>query len=213
MMGTRFAMLCSLVTLACTQTLRASNAPKFILSRPESRTEEMQRAKRITPSSVRPTAERQDERNPFVSQDANDPTTESLNHSIQHTWLDFPKAKGSPLPAWQQTSCVEQVTIKSRLPRQLDSLTFSWQGKSLENISASLYEQRFDERMLPIESNLVADAQWSRAHQKLTFSVNRKIVGKQSYYLVVTYPFHLRRTLRTGSFDLALSNEAAPSTS
>lgn len=98
---------------------------------------------------------------------------------------------------------------KCKQSAKLDTLTLSWHGKPIEKLSGSLYKKIPDRPFVPLENNLVADSSWNQSKQKLHFHFNN---NKQSlgpatmFYVVLTVPRNLERTLRAGSFSLSHHN-------
>jgi hypothetical protein len=126
-------------------------------------------------------------------------------------------------PAWQQIGhgkaatnnfggawiCAGAITIKKRVNETL-SLTeaaFRWHGAPLKALHASLYRKN-SEPFLAIEENLVSDGVWKSSQQLLNFSfANKQTLDPiTTFYLVLTVPSSLERSIKRGSFELLASH-------
>ena len=98
---------------------------------------------------------------------------------------------------------------KCKYPAKLETITLAWHGKPIEKLSGSLYKKIPDKPFAPLESNFVADSSWNQTKQKLhfSFSDNKQSLGPTNiFYVVLTVPPGLERTLRNGSFSLSHHN-------
>ena len=98
---------------------------------------------------------------------------------------------------------------KCKQPAKLDTITLSWHGKRINQLSGSLYKKIPEKRFVPIDTNLVADGSWNSAQQKLRFHFNdnKQTLGPINiFYVVLTVPQNLEKRLRTGSFSLSHHN-------
>lgn len=121
--------------------------------------------------------------------------------STTSTWREFtltPSIDELKNEKWVWTTL---LTFKSKEAHKLETLTLSWTGKPISTLSASLYQkQKYNDNLIPIEQNLVADGLWDEKKQKLTFSVNEKLIAINQYYLVLSFPSDKEHIVKNGKF-------------
>lgn len=125
--------------------------------------------------------------------------TPALSLSTTSTWFDFGL---SPIPQ-EKEKCILTglITFNSKKAHKLNSFILHWNGKPISSLEASLYVKKYNERLLTIKKYHICDGKWNTTKQEIIFNPNQKIVGKTTYYLVVTIPFNNEKNLKTGTFS------------
>ncbi len=96
---------------------------------------------------------------------------------------------------------IASVMLKSKIALHLESLTLQWRGKPLHHINASLYSKReTDDKVIPIEDNLVCDGEWNDLTQRVIFYPDKKITAIDELYLVLSYPKKQEPDIKMGKF-------------
>jgi len=94
---------------------------------------------------------------------------------------------------------------KSKEPIKLEAMRLAWHGAPIDHLDGSLYRKIPGKAFMPIEQNLVSDSRWNKTRQELIFDFhnNKQTLGPTSiFYLVLTVPDSLERTLQGGHFSV-----------
>lgn len=139
---------------------------------------------------------------------------EDFNVILQAQWQDLehnaPKAKDFGGKWILAGSITFKKKVKDTV--HLSKLYLQWQGKSIENLVASLYRKNNEDKFMPIQENLICDGQWNKTQQTLLLNFDkRETLGPvNTYYLVLTVPDVLEPTLKKGSFDVMVASLPEP---
>lgn len=99
---------------------------------------------------------------------------------------------------------------RSKTPLSLCDLDIAWKGKSIKQLTGSLFKKQPGKEFYPLEETLISDGQWKPKDQTLHFHFNHKenLNPVTIFCLVLTIPQELEPTLRNGQF--ALKQESLP---
>lgn len=125
-----------------------------------------------------------------------------FSFTTSSTWKDFTlnTTSTSLKKRWVWT---ELVIIKSTEPINLQKLTLLWNGEHINNMQASLYSSKGSHApIVPIAENLLCDGEWNAPAQELTFMLNKKVVAKNTYYLMLRFSEKDLHKIKHGSFIL-----------
>ncbi|MFC1842759.1 hypothetical protein ACFLYU_03830 [Candidatus Dependentiae bacterium] len=86
----------------------------------------------------------------------------------------------------------------------LHELHLYWNGKTLDQLIASLYEKNSDKNFMPIERYLICDSVWKKSEQKLIlkFEKPKTLYAVNKLSLVLTIPKKLEKALKEGHFTI-----------
>lgn len=136
-------------------------------------------------------------------------TTDIYNHdffslSTTSTWREYSHHAPQVNFFKEKWAWASSLTLKSKKPVKLTTLTLQWQGPQLDSLAAALYQKKEREsKVIPIQKNLVCDGIWHQASQKLIFKLDEKIVAVNRYHLLLSYPKHVESQLKNGRFFIA----------
>lgn len=106
------------------------------------------------------------------------------------------------------------ITLRktSKQPVILRQLTFEWLGKPISCLFGSLYKGYPNKNFLPLEENLICDSLWDSKQQTLKCIFDEKLIlGPLSiFYLVLTVPASLEKTISCGALKLLYEQMPAP---
>jgi len=99
---------------------------------------------------------------------------------------------------------VGSITFKknSKEAVNLNKIYLSWEGETIENLIGSLYKKKSDKEFIPIQDYLICDSSWNKTKQTLILKFDEKqtLGATTTFYLVLTIPEHIEKTVRNGSF-------------
>jgi hypothetical protein len=141
-----------------------------------------------------------------------------LNHITAGLAAKKPHFNLFPLTTWNEYPCntigihfdkekwvwTHSMIIKSKNPLKLENIILQWNGGKLPKLSASLYQKKErDEKVIPIQENLVAEGNWDQKKQQLTFALDEKIIATSKLHLVLSYPKNEEARVKKGNFVIA----------
>ncbi|MDP3889358.1 MAG: hypothetical protein Q8Q25_02330 [bacterium] len=93
---------------------------------------------------------------------------------------------------------------KSKETLCINKLHLQWHGPQMDNLVASLYKKNLDKEFIPIEDSLICDGIWHKKEQRLLLNFDQKCpLGPINvFYLVLSIPKSLERTIKHGSFTI-----------
>lgn len=101
---------------------------------------------------------------------------------------------------------VGDITIKKTAADyiSLQELQLNWNGKKINQLTASLYEKNSDKNFMPIERYLLCDSIWKKSEQKLIlkFKEPKTLCAINKLSLVLTIPKDMEEILKSGGFTL-----------
>jgi hypothetical protein len=132
-----------------------------------------------------------------------DPFEKLCSLSVTNTWQEFQFDAAGQKYHHDRWAWMWSVTLKSKTALKLHQLTLQWIGKKIDKLYASLYQKKeCDPILIPIQDNLIGEGVWNPVKQQLTFHLNQKIVARNEYSLVLSFPQKIEQLLRDGKFAL-----------
>lgn len=134
--------------------------------------------------------------------------TKNFNVILEPTWQDLERNAQKSKDFGGKLILVGTITFKKKEsvePVYLNHLELIWQGETIDNLISSLYKKNLDpdkKDFIPIEDYLVCDGIWNKKKQTLILNFDHKhTLGPiNTFYLVLTVPDNLERSLQNGSF-------------
>ncbi len=133
-------------------------------------------------------------------------TNKTFNHdffslSTTSTWKEYRLHVAHSSLDKKKWAWACSLTLRSKQPIKLTTLTLKWQGLPLTHLAASLYQKKEREHsVIPIEQNLVCEGKWNAQQQQLVFTLDEKIVAVNKYHLLLSFPNKLEHRVKSGSF-------------
>lgn len=125
---------------------------------------------------------------------------------IESKWQDLEKEPAKAKEFGGKLILVGSITLKKRSKEyvSLSKIYLRWNGCPIDNLVGSLYKKELDKDFHPIEEYLVCDGVWNKNKQRLLFEFDEKqTLGPTNiFYLVLTVPEELEKTLKNGSFEI-----------
>lgn len=125
---------------------------------------------------------------------------------IESKWQDLEKEPAKAKEFGGKLILVGSITLKKRSKEHvsLSKIYLRWNGCLIENLIGSLYKKELDKDFHPIEEYLVCDGVWNKNKQRLLFEFDEKqTLGPTNiFYVVLTVPEELEKTLKNGSFEI-----------
>jgi hypothetical protein len=132
--------------------------------------------------------------------------TDDFSIIIESKWQDLEKEPAKAKEFGGKLILVGSITLKKRSKEHvsLSKIYLRWNGCQIENLIGSLYKKELDKDFHPIEEYLVCDGVWNKNKQRLLFEFDEKqTLGPTNiFYLVLTVPEELEKTLKNGSFEI-----------
>lgn len=125
---------------------------------------------------------------------------------IESKWQDLEREPAKAKEFGGKLILVGSITVKKRSKEHvaLSKIYLRWKGCPIETLTGSLYKKETDKDFHPIEEYLVCDGTWNKSKQRLLFEFDEKqTLGPTNiFYVVLTVPEELEKTLKNGSFEI-----------
>ncbi len=125
---------------------------------------------------------------------------------LESQWQDLQKDSERIKQFGGKWVVVGSITFRKKVKEAItmNRLQLQWHGKPIDNVVASLYKKSLNKNFIPLEQYLVCDGCWNKTKQTLMLNFNKKqVLGPLNiYYLVLTIPDGLEKTLHEGKFTI-----------
>ncbi len=126
-----------------------------------------------------------------------------FSYSTTTTWREFALTSTALQLKDKKWAWIGLITLKCKDPVHLAKITLQWNGKPLSRLGAALYQKKETiNHLVPVQENLVCDGEWDQVDQQLIFSIHKKIVSTNHYYLLLNFPAMLEATIKHGYFSV-----------
>ncbi len=137
---------------------------------------------------------------------------EPFTIQLESKWIDLENSTAKIKKFGGKWILAGSITFKKRSSETvyLDEIKLSWKGKTLSNLTGSLYV--VNKTFLPIEKYLVCDSLWKASEQQLLLKFDKEhtLGARNTYYLVLTVPEDLEDTVKKGEFTIEKQSLPCP---
>lgn len=131
-------------------------------------------------------------------------TTNEFSVVLESKWENLESSTKKTKEFGGKWVLVGSITFKknSKESVNLNEIYLNWQGETIENLVGSLYKKKSDKDFIPIQDYLICDSAWNKTKQTLILKFDEKqtLGPSTTFYLVLTIPEEIEKTVRKGSF-------------
>lgn len=125
---------------------------------------------------------------------------------IEPKWQDLEREPEKAKEFGGKLILVGSITLKKRSKEHVSLSKFwlRWNGAPIDNLVGSLYKKESDKDFHPIEEYLICDGVWNKNKQRLLLEFDEKqtLGALNVFYVVLTVPQELEKTLKSGKFEI-----------
>lgn len=132
--------------------------------------------------------------------------SESFQLILEPRWDDLEQNAQKEEQFGSKLILIGKITFKKKIKDdiKLSKIFLQWHGKSIDSLSGSLYKKEPDKEFMPIEEHVICDSTWQKEQQSLILNFNQtqKLGIHSEFYLVLSVPQALEKTLKAGHFSI-----------
>lgn len=124
----------------------------------------------------------------------------ALSLQVQKTWSVFSYQGHED----RTVALISRLKLRSKWSHQLTGLSLTWEqgdqkiNPNLKKCVFSLYRKDKHHPLIPIEKLFLTQGTWDSKNEKLTFKLDKKIVGITEYFVIASFPPQYEAAMRDG---------------